>query len=462
MTMLLRRVAWLPLVLALAPLVATSAPAPAMGRPNFVFYLTDDQSYLDLSCTGNTVLQTPAMDQLAAEGVFFEKAFVTTSICCCSRASIYTGQHMRRHGVQDFATPLSAAQLQETFPVLLRRAGYRTGFLGKYAIGSPEVDAHLALPADLFDLWYGFPQNIAYKQTENGQERYLTTVMTEKAVHFIKSAKPEQPFCLIVALKEPHGPATYFDPEFPMPYTEAVIPRPGNLTHESFNRLPDQVRKSLAASTRWIDSPSSYQATMRRRYAYIARADRAIAEIQATLHAQGLDQNTVVIFMSDNGSFEGAHALTDKWLMQEESIHVPLVIKDPRRPARVPERRTQMVLNIDLAPTILGLAGVPVPARMQGMSLEPLLANPGSKTRDDWYYEHLYSDPTRRPIPKVEGVRTERWKYTRYSEAKPALEQLFDLAADPHEEKDLADDPARRELLARLRARCDEYRMTLK
>src|SRR6185295_4614268 len=126
--------------------------------------------------------KTPAMDRLAAEGVFFEKAFVTTSICCCSRASIYTGQHMRRHGIENFDTPLSAAQLQQTFSVLLRQAGYRTGFLGKYAIGSPRVNPQLALPTDQFDLWYGFPQSIAYKQTENGQDRYLTTVMTEKAV----------------------------------------------------------------------------------------------------------------------------------------------------------------------------------------------------------------------------------------------------------------------------------------
>jgi hypothetical protein len=104
-------------------------------RPNFVFFLTDDQPYHGMSCTGNAVLKTPYMDQLAREGVLFEQAFVTTAICCCSRASIYTGQHMRRHGIEDFGKPLSAAQWQQTFPALLRQAGYRTAFLGKYAVG---------------------------------------------------------------------------------------------------------------------------------------------------------------------------------------------------------------------------------------------------------------------------------------------------------------------------------------
>lgn len=225
----LPRLAPLLLEVALTSLIA-SAAGSAERRPNFVFFLTDDQPYLGMSCTGNPVLKTPAMDQLAAEGVLFEKAFVTTAICCSSRASILTGQHMRRHGIEDFEKPLSATQLQQTFPVLLRQAGYRTAFLGKFAIGSPKGDQRLALPADQVDLWYGFPQSIAFKQTENGKDRYLTTVMTERAVQFLKTAKPDQPFCLILALKEPHGPLTYFDPEFPKPYTDAAIPAPKNLT----------------------------------------------------------------------------------------------------------------------------------------------------------------------------------------------------------------------------------------
>jgi arylsulfatase A-like enzyme len=400
---------------------------------------------------------------LAADGVFFENAFVTTAICCSSRASVLTGQHMRRHGILDFQTPLSREQLDRTFPMLLRQAGYRTAFLGKYAIGSPAVDPRLALPANQFDLWYGFPQSIAFKQVENGKERYLTTAMTEKAVEFLKSAKPEQPFCLIMALKEPHGPLDYFDPEFPRPYTDAAIPAPKNLTWASFDALPELVRTSLGANPQWLDAPDSFQASIRQRYAYISRADRAVQQVREALVSQGLEQNTVVIFTSDNGYMAGAHALSGKWLMYEESIRVPLIISDPRLPAATRARRKQMALNIDLAPTILAMAGVPVPSTMQGEDLRPLLSDPDIKGRDDWYYEHVYTPaPQRRHIPKVEGVRTARWKYTRYTEPNPPLEQLFDLAEDPHEETNLARSPAHQQTLGQLRARCNEYRETLK
>lgn len=432
-------------------------------RPNFVFFLTDDQPYNGMSCTGNTVLKTPHMDQLAKEGVLFEQAFVTTSICCCSRASIYTGQHMRRHGIEDFEKPLTAAQWQQTFPALLRQAGYRTAFLGKYAIGSAKGGKEMALPADKFDLWYGFPQGIAFKQMENGKPRYLTTVMTEKAVDFLKTTKADQPFCMMVALKEPHGPLDYFDPEFPDRYANATIPAPANMTRKSFDVLPEAVRNSLGASPKKVEDAETYQAGMRKIYAYLSRADKAIGQIREALVQQGLDQNTVIIHLSDNGSMEGAHGLSGKWLMYEESIHVPLIIRDPRLPEAMRGRRQQMALNIDLAPTILAMAGVPVPAAMQGADLQPLLRDPRAQGREDWYYEHVYTTPpSRRPIPKSEGVRTTRWKYIRYTEPQPPLEQLFDLQADPCEEKDLAHDAAYAQTLARLRARCDEYRTTLK
>src|SRR5688572_11124307 len=140
------RCQWLLTILVQASLLVTVAAkfvepsaAQAATRPNFVFFLADDQSYRSMGYAGNPVLKTPAMDQLAAGGVFFENAFVTTAICCSSRASVLTGQHMRRHGILDFQTPLSREQLQRTFPVLLRQAGYRTAFLGKFAIGSPSV-----------------------------------------------------------------------------------------------------------------------------------------------------------------------------------------------------------------------------------------------------------------------------------------------------------------------------------
>ena len=442
--------------------LASTSIAAAAERPNFVVFITDDQPYHGLSCTGNTVLKTPHLDQLAASGVLFDRAFVTTAICCCSRASILTGQHMRRHGIEDFATPLSSAQWQQTFPALLRKAGYRTAFLGKYAIGSPTGNKELALPEQEFDLWYGFPQSIAFKQLVDGRERYLTTVMEEKAAQFLKDAN-KKPFCMIVALKEPHGPLDYFDPEFVDRYAASTIPRPANLTRESFAALPEKVQAGLNGNPEWIENPASYQAARRKEYAYISRADLAVGRILQALQDQGLEESTVVMQISDNGSLDGAHGLGGKWVMYEESIHVPLIIRDPRLPVTKRGRRSQMVLNIDLAPTILAMAGVPTPAGMQGQNLEPLLLEPTTKGREDWYYEHVYNTTgARKRIPKSEGIRTERWKYIRYTEPQPPQEQLFNLAADPYEERDLASDPLQAATLTELRGRCDEYRKTLR
>lgn len=438
------------------------AYAVADTRPNFVLFYLDDQPYNGMRCTGASELKTPNMDQLAADGVLFEKSFVTTAICCSSRASLYTGQHMRRHGVQDFKTPLTAEQWRKTFPALLRQNGYRTAFLGKYAIGAPISGKVPAMPADDFDLWYGFPQMIAFKQVIDGKARYLTTVMTEKATAFLHEAKPGQPFCLILAFKEPHGPLNYWDPEFPDPYADTVFPRPATLNSKAFAALPKFVREGLNAQPDWLEAPEAFQADLRKLHAYTSRADLAMGRIRQALKERGLDKNTVIIHTSDNGSMDGAHGLNGKWLMYEESIRVPLVILDPRLPAATRGPRQQMALNIDLAPTILSMAGVAVPDSMQGMDLQPILRDPKASGREDWYYEHLYqTPPSRRPIPQSEGVRTDRWKYIRYTEPIPPREQLFDLKSDPLEENDLAGNPVHAETLSRLRARCEAYRATL-
>jgi arylsulfatase A-like enzyme len=183
-------------------MLSLCAAAEGVRRPNIIFMFADDQAYESMGYTGNTVIQTPNMDRLAADGVFFDKAFVTTPICCSSRASILTGQHMRRHGIKDFATPLSDEALDYSYPALLRDAGYRTAFLGKFAVGNPKSEhAKRALPAHRFDMWYGFPQNINFKQSVDGEERYLTDEMTTRAVEFMQSTPKDQPFCITIAYK---------------------------------------------------------------------------------------------------------------------------------------------------------------------------------------------------------------------------------------------------------------------
>jgi arylsulfatase A-like enzyme len=419
----------------------------------------DDQAQNCTGYAGNSVIQTPNLDRLAADGVYFENAFVTTAICCSSRAGILTGQHMSRHGIRDFQEPLSAEAFAQTYPAILRKAGYRTGYLGKFAVGWPREEIrHLSLPAQEFDYWYGFPQVFNFKQMVDGQAHYLTDLITQKAIEFLQTNPAGQPFCLTVSFKEPHGPHTYFDPDFPELYKTVTIPRPKTLTREAYDAVPDFIKSSLNGSgkqSRFLKDPATYQRHVRTIYSLISRMDLGVGLIMAGLRTLGLADNTVVIWASDHGSFLGAHGLVGKWLMHEESIRIPLIIRDPRQPKRLRGARPrQTALSIDLAPTMLDLAGVRIPDRMQGTSLCGVVAGSGETLREDWYYEHTYEHRGR--IRPSEGVRSAEWKYIRYPKQTPPVEQLFHLADDPHEERDLASDARYAATLARLRSRCDQ------
>jgi arylsulfatase A-like enzyme len=441
--------------------------ADEIKRPNILFVFTDDQPQICLGAMGNPHIETPNMDRLAADGVLFTNAFVTTAICCSNRACILTGQHMRRHNIRDFHTPLSADAFRQTYPARLRQAGYRTGYLGKFAVGWPSKELkQLSLPASQFDHWFGFPQTINFRQESDGKVRYLTTLMEEHAVEFLRSvATSNQPFCLTVALKEPHGPWNYFDPNVPNSYEDVTIPPPPTFTKEDFAAQPNFIQTSLNAngSLKMLDDAEAYQKRTRGYYRLISRADLALGRILAALRETGFEDNTVVIFSSDHGDLMGAHGLMGKWLMYEESIRVPLIIRDPRLPKQLRGRRcAEMALSIDLAPTMLALAQVPIPDSVQGRDLTPLLRGEQLEWRDHWYYEHVYNtNPPRRPIPKCEGVRTRHWKYTRYPESDPPYEQLFDLEADPLERQNLASQAESAEKLAELRSLCDRYRQEL-
>ena len=427
------------------------------SRPNILFMLTDDQRFDDLRCMGNKIIQTPNLDKLAADGVIFDNAFVTTAICCSSRASILTGQHIRRHQIYDFATPLSSEAMDNTYPVLLRKSGYRTGFLGKMAIGKPSEEIrHLSLPADKFDFWFGFPQSINFRQIVDGKRRFLTTLLAEKAVEFLRTNPADKPFCLSISFKEPHGPWNFFDPHAPNPYENTIIPPPSSYTMEDYVSQPGFLRESLNGSGEWPKDPHKrFIDNARTCYRLITGMDAAVGRIMATLEELGLDDNTIVIFTSDHGSLRGTHGLFGKWIMYEESIRVPLIVRDPRLPVESRgTRRDQMVLNIDLAPTMLAMGGAVIPNRMQGRDFGPLLRDESIRWRSEWFYEHTYNTrPPRRPIAKSEGVRTVRWKYIRYIECEPPYEQVFDLKNDPGEKRNLAGLAEHAEVLADMRAR---------
>jgi arylsulfatase A-like enzyme len=434
-------------------------------RPNIVLMYTDDQPANCVGITGNPHIQTPNLDRLARRGVVFQNAFVTTAICCCNRACILTGQHMVRHGIRDFVTPLSFDAFDQTFPALLKKSGYRTGFLGKYAIGNPSrADRALSLPAEKFDFWYGFDQGINFKQEIDGKIRYLTEVMTEKAIEFLEASQKDKPFCLTIAFKEPHGPFNYYDPNAPDPYEGVDVPLSPTCTQGDFDALPAFLQKSLNADgshTRLGGDAGSVK-EKKNAYRMITRADQAVGKILDTLERLKLDDNTIVIFTSDHGSLLGDHGLSGKWLMYENSIRVPMIVANPLAAKSVEgTRRNEMVLSIDLAPTLLAIAGIQAPASMQGKSMLPLMERVSSDQspngwREHYYYEHSYQTaPPRSPIPKTEGIRTTRWKYIRYPDTTPVFEQLFDLENDPLERVNLVSVSQHQNQLADLRTLCD-------
>jgi arylsulfatase A-like enzyme len=421
------------------------------ARPNFLFILTDDQRFDALGCAGNPIIRTPNVDRLAGEGIRFERAFVTTPICAASRASILTGTYERTHTYTFTKPPLARAFTDISFPVRFRQAGYRTGFVGKFGVAVAE-DA----PGEMFDFtrFDSFP----YFQTVNGVERHMTEVEGDWAIDFLRGVEPGRPFCLVWCPWAPHAddddPKQYFwPPAVDDLYRDVVIPVPEMAEPKYYDAQPDFLKNTMSR-TRWgwrFDTPDKYQSMVKGYYRMISGIDLVLGRVRGELARLGLDGNTVIVYTSDNGYFLGERGYAGKWLMYDLSIRVPLVVCDPRAPrANRGLVRRDMVLNIDLGPTLMDLAGIAVPPQAQGRSLRPLLGRRRPAWRSEIFCEELWDHPD---IPRSECVRTERWKYIQYP-AHPEYVELFDLAGDPDEKRNLAGDPDHDRVLAELRERC--------
>ncbi len=424
-------------------------------RPNIVFLLADDMRNDVIAAHGNPIIQTPNLDQLARQGVSFRNAYVTTPVCAISRASIFTGEFERRHGINDFATDFDAATLARTYPAMLRAAGYRSGFIGKYGVGDHP-------PAGGFDYWRGFAGQGQYLQQDSaGQPIHLTALMAQQAVAFIQSQARNKPFVLSVSFKAPHvqdeGPQPFIvDPADASLYAGVTMPVAATAADKYWMSFPQFFRDNNLGRMRWqslFSTPDMYQASVRGYYRLVTGMDRAIGQIRDALHARGLDSNTVIIFSSDNGFLLGELGLSHKWFGFEPSVRVPLIISDPRlESGHDGHTQTEVALNIDLAPTMLALAGVAPPPQMQGQSLLPLVRGETPTWRTDFLFEHLYPEPT---IRRSAGVVGGRYKYLRYLDPTPNYESLYDLATDPNETTDLARDARYQSVLETLRQRYD-------
>jgi len=451
------------------PISSHASAAPA--RPNILFILTDDQRWNTLGCMGDTNIVTPNIDRLAHEGVLFENHFVTTSICCCSRASIFTGQYLRRHGIGDFKTPFTSAQWAQTYPALLRESGYYTGFIGKFGVGN---DKAVKAMAGQFDYWKGVAGQGGnyFIDPQDPSRTHETKKFGDDALEFLAGAPTNQPFCLSLSFTAPHArdhqphndQYTPDDRDKPL-YTNEFLPKPPTMTDDYFHKLPVFLQSSNTVARERYDwrfnTTEKYEHNAKNYYRLISGIDREVGRMMAELERRGLATNTVIIYTSDNGYFLGDRELSDKFYMYEESLRDPLIIFDPREPAKNRGRNeAAMSLNIDFAPTMLALAGITPPAGMQGRSLIPLMDNEHpADWRTQFFYEHHYLPDV---IPSSEGVRTERWSYIRWVDEKPPLEELFDLKADLLEGNNLAANPEQAETLAQLRARWEKYREELK
>ena len=442
------------LILALPPSLA--ARDAQRQRPNVIFLLADDMRHDAAGFAGNTRIQTPHLDRLAGQSAVFQNAFVTTAICAVSRASIFSGQYARRHGINDFATRFTDQQWAQSYPALLRTNGYRVGFIGKFGVGN-------IAPTNTFDYWDGF----------NGQGRYLrkddpnyhmTGDMGDSALRYL-SQKDDRPFCLSISFKAPHAQDNAVrqfppDPRDEHLYVDQTFPASPSVSEEAFNKLPAFVQKS-EGRTRWkmrFANSEMRQQTIRDYYRLISGIDREVGRVRAELEKRGLARNTIIIFTSDHGFYLGEHGLAGKWFMHEESIRIPLVVYNPAAERQV--KPAQTVLNIDMAPTILDYAGIEIPPGMQGRSLRSIAASQSpSSWRDDFYYEHHFSAGGR--IPDSEGVRNGQWKYIRYTAHEPLVEQLYNHQADPFELNDLSGDPDHQATLEKLRHRWAEFRVQL-
>jgi arylsulfatase A-like enzyme len=434
------------------PACKNNTPQVSEKKPNIIFILTDDQRWDALGFASNSIIKTPYMDKLAGSGLYFKNAFVTTSICAASRAALFTGLYERTHNYTFGQPPLDNQYMFESYPYLLKKAGYKTGFVGKFGVKVNE-----GIRDSLFD-WRketAWP----YIKEIDGKKVHLADIEGDFAIDFIKSSK-DQPFCLSLSFWAPHADdgakEQYFWPDYcDSLYKDVVIPLPETANPAFFEALPDFLKTTMNRE-RWywrFDNPEKYQHMVKGYYKMISCVDSVIGRIQNILTKEGLAENTVIIFMGDNGYFLGDRGYADKWLMYEQSIRVPMIIYDPRQPeTRRGKIFDEMVLNIDVTPTILQLAGIQSTERYQGSDLTAFYEKKPENWRTGIFCEHwLEKNST---ILKTECYRDDTWKFIRYLD-HPDFVELYNFKEDVNEIHNLALDKNYTDKIEFYKQKCD-------
>jgi len=450
---------------------------PDSGKPrNIVFILSDDHRYDYMGFIGRVPwLKTPNMDRMASEGAYLKNAFVATSLSSPSRASILTGMYSHSHKVVDNSAPLPDGL--KFFPQYLQKIGYKTGFFGKWHMGNDSGD-----PQPGFDYWEAFKGQGEYynpRLNTNGtwiqykDSTYVTDLLTVHAIDFMKKQiKANKLFFVYLSHKGVHDdfspakrhkgyyagnklviPESFNSPSYGIKQLPTIDPETGKAAHgEEYygeNMFPDWVKNQRESwhgvdyayhGRPWKDQVIKYCETL-------MSVDESIGSVLDFLKDAGIDENTLVIYMGDNGFAWGEHGLIDKRQFYEESVRVPMLARCPEmfKGGEVVEK---MVQNIDVAPTILACAGLEKAKNMVGNSFLPLLQGKDVKWRDRIFYEY-YWEFDYPQTPTMHGVRTERYKYIRYHGVWDTNE-LYDLKADPNETNNLIAQPELQDTIKQL------------
>jgi arylsulfatase A-like enzyme len=496
--------------------VGAGCATPDPERPNILFIMSDDHAFQAISAYDSSLIRTPNIDRLAREGMLFERGFVTNSICGPSRAALLTGKfsHVNGfHGNSDRFDPD-----QETFPKLLRADGYQTALIGKWHLGSdPQgFDFWRILPGQG---WYYNPDFIEMDGQKKQYRGYVTDLITDFALDWLREEREDdRPFCLFYQHKAPHRewmPSSedfdrFDDRQFSLPPTfydnyagrrgagaaemevrehmnltgdtklspEAATGYPGNDPYgvrqytKEMSRMTDEQRAAwlteygpveedflgrFQPTTETSDSLAEwkFQRYLTDYLRCIAAMDRNVGRVLDYLDREGLAENTIVVYTSDQGFFLGEHGWFDKRWMYEQSFRTPMLVRFPREVA-AGSRSEALVQNIDFAPTLLDYARIPIPDAMQGESLRPVLKGERPAVRDALYY-HYYGFPAIHRVKRHYGIRTDRYKLIHLYNDIDAWE-LYDLERDPHEINNLIDDPTYAEVETGLREQLSELR----
>lgn len=446
----------------------SNAAEHVVARPNLVFVLCDDLRADCLGIAGHPHLKTPNIDRLAREGVHFRNAFCTTSLCSPSRASILSGLYAHAHGVVNNFTEYPAELA--SFPRQLQAAGYETAYLGKWHMGEENDGKRPGF--DRFVTHKGQGKYFDNEFNFDGVERrvvpgYYTTVVTDMALEWLAEPR-EKPFLLMLGHKAPHS-FYESEPKYAHTFDDVRIDYP-----RSAFELDDKPEWYRTRLDTWHgiygplfnyrkqfpdarpEAVRDFAAMIRGYYGTILSIDDSVGRLYEALKQAGRLEDTIFVFTADNGLLNGEHGMVDKRTIHEPSIRVPLVVRYPGlSPVDRPRTIEQMVLHIDTAPSLLDLCGAAPLERIHGRSWRKLVTSGDPAWRTSWFYEYDYEKQF--PYtPNIRGLRTAAWKYVRYPHGDGGPDrhkaELYHLAVDPEERRNLIDDPAQAERIRELRA----------